>query len=106
MAERVNTTDESVADAVAAAMAGKDWCSACCKSYEPGLLLDTNQEKSVCPYCGLGLLLVTTMISPADIQELYSLLGPNWVRMRAACDLFNKGFKLTRVRSMILAGKI
>lgn len=103
------TIDETIAREVEAAMAGKEWCSVCCEPYEPGLLFpcpDTNQEKSVCPWCGLGNLLVTTAASPTDIKELYSLLGPDWPRMKAACGLFNKGFTLTRIRKLIIMGKV
>lgn len=51
-------------------------------------------------------LTISTVATIFEIKILYTIIGPNWLKLIDACELLNKGYSLNNVKKQAMFGEI
>lgn len=54
----------------------------------------------------LNFFTVRTSVSQEQIERLYLVIGPNWMKLVDVCEFLDKGYKFDDVEKMVIMGKI
>jgi len=54
----------------------------------------------------LKYLTIRTIASLKDMERLYMVIGPNWMKLADACDLLNQGYRVDKVEKLAIIGKL